>query len=218
MFNNRILKYSNISLRSQSPPITGQVVAGGSFGSGFHQQSTSWGVAVDVLGNVFVSDYGNNRVMKWAPSATSGTLVAGVGNGTHGNGTSQLWCPLGIYVDQSTALYIADACNNRIQKWPLGSSSGITVAGGNRQLGYPTDVSVDTSGTVYVLSGSGLDRCYPGSPAGTLVVQSYGASFGFKFDSVGNVYIADFSWNVIRKFTVNSTSCGTYRSDLPVVR
>ncbi|CAF4627240.1 unnamed protein product, partial [Rotaria magnacalcarata] len=53
------MKYVNIS--SASPFIIGQVVAGGSIGSNYNQQQTSWGVAVDALGNVFVSDYGNNR-------------------------------------------------------------------------------------------------------------------------------------------------------------
>ncbi|CAM4917550.1 unnamed protein product [Rotaria socialis] len=207
MFNYRIMKYANISSASQS--IIGQVVAGGSFGFNYNQQWISWGVAVDALGNVFVSDYGNNRVMKWAPRSTNGTLVAGIGNGTAGNGTNQLSCPLGIYIDQSMALYIADACNGRIQKWLSGASTGTTVGGANGQLGFPTDVSVDNYGTIYAWSAGGLYRFYPGSTSGTIVISSYTVCFGFKFDSVGNVYIADYESNVISKYTVNSTSCGT---------
>ncbi|CAF3773362.1 unnamed protein product, partial [Rotaria magnacalcarata] len=207
MFNNRIMKYVNIS--SASPFIIGQVVAGGSIGSNYNQQQTSWGVAVDALGNVFVSDYGNNRVMKWTLRSTNGTLVAGIGNGTAGNGTNQLSCPLGIYVDQSMALYIADARNGRIQKWLFGASTGTTVGGANGQIGFPTDVSVDNYGTIYALSGGGLYRFYPGSTWGTIVISFYATTFGFKFDSVGNAYIADYGSNVISKYTVNGTSCGT---------
>ncbi|CAM4922448.1 unnamed protein product [Rotaria socialis] len=183
MLNNRIMKYANISSASQS--VIGQVVAGGSFGSNYNQQQTSWGVAVDALGNVFVSDCGNNRVMKWAPRSTNGTLVAGIGNGTAGNGTNQLSYPLGIYVDQRMALYIADAFNGRIQKWLSGASTGTTVGGANGQLRFPTDVSVDNYGTIYALSGGGLYRFYPGSTSGTIIISSYTESFGFKFDSVG---------------------------------
>jgi hypothetical protein len=204
MFNYRVMKYTNISLASTSPPIIGQVVAGGSWGSNYNQIYISWGVAVDVNSNVFVSDYGNNRVMKWTPGSVTGILVAGVGNGTGGNSSNQLSSPLGIYLDQNSVLYIADAANNRIQKWLPGSSSGTTVG----QLGYPTDVSVDTYGTVYALGGGGLYRFYVGSTSGTLVVSDYESGFGFKFDSIGNVYLADFNVNEIKMYNLTNTGCG----------
>lgn len=212
MFNNRIMKYANITSASRTPPITGQVVAGGTYGSGYNQQKTSWGVAVDPSGNVFVSDYGNNRVMKWAPGAITGTLAAGIGNGTAGNGSSALACPNGIYLDQSLSLYIADSCNGRIQKWLSGASTGTTVAGANGQIGYPTDVAVDNYGTVYAWSGGGLYRFTPGSTFGTIVISAYRIVFGFKFDSIGNVYIADYGLNMVLKYTLSSTQCSTYYS------
>ena len=208
MFNHRIMEYANISVTSISRPISGQVVAGGSLDYSYSGIGISWGVAVDDHGNVFVSDYSYHRVMKWQPGSSSGVLVAG--NGTSGNDTSQLSCPLGIFLDQNVALYIADACNDRIQKWLIGSSAGITVAGDNGQIGFPTDVSVDTYGTIYAWSGGGLYRFYPGSTWGTVVISSYSSVFGFKFDSIGNVYAADYSSNMISKYTLNSTSCGMY--------
>jgi hypothetical protein len=204
MSNYRVMKYTNISLASASPPIIGQVVAGGSSGSNYNQIGFSWGVAVDVNSNVFVSDYVNSRVMKWTPGSVTGILVAGIGNGTSGNSSSQLSCPLGIYLDQNSALYIADACNYRIQKWLSGSSTGTTVG----QLGYPTDVSVDTYGTVYALSGGGLYRFYPGSTLGTLIITNYQYGFGFKFDSIGNAYLADYGANEIKKYNLTNAGCG----------
>ena len=201
------MKYANISSASRLPPITGQVVAGGAWGTGYNQQMTSWGVAVDILRNVYISDYSNNRVMKWAPRATTGILAAGIGNGTAGSGANQLSSPLGIYVDQSLALYVADAYNNRVQRWSNGSLTGVTVAGSNGQLLYPTDVTVDTYGTIYVWASGGLYRFYPGSTFGTNIISSYTISYGFKFDSVGNIYIADYIYNGIKKYTVNGTNC-----------
>jgi hypothetical protein len=204
MFNYRVMKYTNISLASTSPPIIGQVVAGGSWGSNYNQIDISWGVAVDVNSNVFVSDYGNNRVMKWTPGSVTGILVAGVGNGTGGNSSNQLSSPLGIYLDQNSVLYIADAANNRIQKWLPGSSTGTTVG----QLSYPTDVSVDTYGTIYARGGIGLYRFYEGSTLGTLVVSDYQYGFGFKFDSIGNAYLADFGADEIKMYNITNAGCG----------
>lgn len=208
--NYRIMKYANIASASQSPPIIGQVVVAASFGSNYNQMGDAADVAVDSLGNIFVSDSMYNRVMKWAPGATTGTLAAGIGDGTAGNGTNGLSCPSGIYIDQNMALYIADYCNDRIQKWISGSSAGTTVAGGNGQLNNPTDVIVDSYGTFYVLNSEGLYRFYPGSTSGTIVISFSTENYGFKFDSVGNVYVADVLNSVINKYTVNSASCGTY--------
>ena len=210
MTSGMVIKYANISYTSASPPITGKVIVGLRSSYNYNQQFVGWGVAVDDSGNVFVSNQLQNRVMKWTPEATSGIVAAGIGNGTGGNGSSQLACPLGIALDQSLSLYIADAYNGRIQKWLSGSSAGITVAGGNGQLSYPTDVAVDMHGTIYALSSDGLYRFYPGSTWGTIVISSNAVAFGFKFDAVGNVYVADYGSNKIVKYTVNSRSCGTY--------
>lgn len=208
--NARIVKYTNISSTSTSLPIIGQVVAGGSWGAGYNQQEVAWGVAIDNLGNIYVSDYSLNRVMKWVLGLLNATVAAGAGNGTAGNGTNQLSGPIGIYVDQSLALYVADFSNNRIQKFSSGLSMVITVAGGNGQLRCPTDVTVDVYGAIYVWAIGGLYRFYPGSNSGTNVISTYTFGYGFKFDSIGNVYVADFSMSAIRKYSTNGTNCGVY--------
>lgn len=207
-YNARILKYTNISSLSKSPPITGVIVAGGSWGMGNNQQMFVYGLAVDTLRNVYASDYSANRVMKWTPRATTGIPVAGIGNGTAGNGSNHLFGPLGIFVDQNFALYIADYSNHRIQKWANGSSTGVTVAGSNGQILYPTSVTLDRYGTIYAWANGGLYRFYPGSTFGTNVISSSIWSFGFKFDSVGNVYVADF-YHAIKKYTVTGTNCNS---------
>jgi hypothetical protein len=55
----------------------GYVVAGGNGGgSAFTQLGTSNGIFVDNQYNIYVSEYGNNRVTKWfAGNTTAGTLV-----------------------------------------------------------------------------------------------------------------------------------------------
>lgn len=210
--NARTMKYPNISSSSRSLPIIGQLVTGtGYWGINYNQQQYALGVAVDTLQNVYVSDYSSNRVMKWIPRSSSGILVAGIGNGSAGNGSNQLFGPIGIFVDQNFTLYIADYYNHRIQKWSNGSSAGSTVAGSNGQLNYPTDVIVDTSGTIYAWCIGGLYRFYPGSTLGTNVISSYIFTYGFQFDTLGNVYAATSSHMVV-KYTVNGTNCSTSKS------
>ena len=61
-----------------------------------------------------------------------------------------------MYVDGSGNVYVADANNNRIQRWAPGGTSITTVAGGpgagsnDNQLYFPSGVYLDGSGTVYV--------------------------------------------------------------------
>jgi sugar lactone lactonase YvrE len=108
--------------------------------------------------------------MKWAPNATSGTMVAGTG--LVGNGNNQLNRPYGLYLDEiNSHLYIADLNNHRIQRYTLGIiSNGSTVAGGNgagsrsNQLNSPYAVCLSKTGVIYIANSSNerIQRWSPG--------------------------------------------------------
>ena len=67
--------------------------------------------------------------------------------------------PISIVIDSSDTLYVADAKNNRIQKFFYGNKTGTTVAGQSNGtvgtsasfLNYPNDMAVDSNGNVYAL-------------------------------------------------------------------
>jgi sugar lactone lactonase YvrE len=77
-------------------------------------------VATDSTGNVYISEYGNNRIRKVNTSGIIST-VAGTGKaGFSGDGglatSAEINTPRGVTVDESGNLYISDADNNRIRK------------------------------------------------------------------------------------------------------
>jgi sugar lactone lactonase YvrE len=111
------------------------------------------GVAFDKNGAVFVSDFRNHRVVKWAKNANTGTVVAG-GNG-RGNGLNQLDGPIGIAVDQAENIYVVDSNNHRVLQISGGTSR--IIAGGNgkgkaaNQLNHPHGLAFDNLGNLYVV-------------------------------------------------------------------
>lgn len=190
------------------------------------------GVAVDSAGNVYIADF-NNYVVRMV-SATTGKITTFAGTpGTSGstgdNGlatNARLAGPLGLTIDSSGNLYIADGPNNRIRKV---APSGIitTVAGGtagaggdggaatSASLNYPAAVAVDSSGNLYIadlgndrirkvsggiittVAGSGLPG-YNADNISATTAQLY-LPKGVAVDSSGNLYIADTGNNRIRE-------------------
>jgi len=126
------------------------------------------GVAVDVSGNVFIADYGNNVIRK---VNTSGIISIFAGNDTAGyNGdggaatAAELWGPQAVATDRSGNVYISDSWNNRVRK--VNTSGIITNFVGNSCGLYAGDGSVATA-------------------SGVINPQ------GLAIDAEGNVYIAD---------------------------
>jgi sugar lactone lactonase YvrE len=106
------------------------------------------GIVVDSAGNAYISSYFCCWITKWAPNATSGTLIVGYLSGSCGSDNQSLNAPYNMVLDEPNSfLYVVDRLNNRVQRFVLGGSGiGVTVAGGNglgsaaNQLSHPTDI------------------------------------------------------------------------------
>ncbi|CAF0719678.1 unnamed protein product [Adineta steineri] len=99
----------------------GIVVAGGQGqGNGLTQLSYPRGVVVDQLGNVYVVEQVNSRVVRWSKGATQGSII--VGNTNSGAEANQLSSPLYLSFDRQGNLYVADSSNHRVQKFNIDSS------------------------------------------------------------------------------------------------
>jgi len=147
------------------------LLAWGSYGTGNGQFNNAFGVAVDKSGDVYVSDSYSQRVEKftstgayltqWGCTTVNPAPPACAG----GTGKGQFSEPFGIAFDSSGNWYVAEAGNNRVQKFSstgmyvtqLGCSTvnpsapACTASTGNGQLDGPYGVAVDSlSGSVYV--------------------------------------------------------------------
>jgi FOG: PKD repeat len=122
--------------------------------------------------------------------------------------------PIGIAVDSSGNVYVADVDNSRIQKF---DSNGkfITKWGsegtGNGQFNYPQGIAIDSSGNVYVADVDN-NRIQKFDKNGKFITKwgSKGTSNGqfdvpenVAVDSSGNVYVADTDNYRIQKFSSN---------------
>ena len=136
------------------------------------------GVAVDGSGNLYIADDFNSGVRKVDPAGVI-TTVAGTGQGGYsGDGGpatgAQLSHPLGVAVDGSGNLYIADAWNNRVRK-------------------------VDPEGVITTVAGTGQE-VYSGD-GGPATEASLWSPRGVAVDGAGNLYIADLENHRVRRVT-----------------
>ncbi|RKR84506.1 RHS repeat-associated protein [Mucilaginibacter gracilis] len=217
----------------------GAVSIGGTstFSTGYSQPL---GAAVDATGNVYVADAGNHQIYKITPAGTK-TLLAGGGytGFTNGNGSSALFYhPVGMAVDASGNVYVADEDNHAIRK--IDPSGNVTTFAGTGSQGstngyrtyssfyYPCGVAVDASGNVYVadtynnlirkidavsgnvttLAGTGTAGWLDGSGS----TAKFNQPFSIVVDASGNLFVTDRSNHRIRKITptgVVSTVAGS---------
>src|SRR5215831_1840725 len=84
----------------------------GTAGSGDGQFAGPLGVAIDLVGNVYVVDSGNNRIQKFT---SAGVFVSKFGQS--GAGEGQFQHPYAVAADRVGNLYVADSDNHRIEKF-----------------------------------------------------------------------------------------------------
>ena len=194
------------------------------------------GVAIDASGNIYLADGDNNVIRK---VSTNGIITTIAGNGTSGYSgdggiatAAQLNFPIGIAVDASGNIFVADKNNKRIRKV---NTNGIitTVAGTGyagfsgdgglatgAQLNFPYSVTVDNSGNLYIADDSN-NRIRKVNTNGIINTVAGNGTKGFsgdggkasdaklnlptcvKVDSLGNLYIVDNGNKRIRKVDTN---------------
>jgi uncharacterized protein (TIGR03437 family) len=124
-------------------------------------------LAMDAAGNLYVSDYFNNRIRKINVGTKTVSAFAGTGTaGSSGDGgpalQAQLYLPAGLVFDRDQNLYVADLLNDRIRmiatNGAIQTIAGASSPGGDEGdygpalsalLKSPRDVAVDVQGNIY---------------------------------------------------------------------
>jgi sugar lactone lactonase YvrE len=194
--------------------------------------SSPEGVAVDASGNIYVADYGNDKIRKITSTGVVSTLAGidafGSDDGPVATATFNL--PMDVAVDASGNVYVADYNNNKIRKitWSgiVSTLAGSGVQGSTDGTGaaatfhLPTGVAVDASGNVYVADSESnkIRKITPGGVVTTLAgsgsagnadgsgaAASFNNPRGVTVDAFGNIYVADHGNHKIRKITPAGT-------------
>lgn len=147
------------------------------------------GLRVDAFGNVVIADLNNNRIRSVNPS--TGIITTIVGSATQGTGITangtlanavKFDSPFDLAFDKNGNLYVSDYYDNQIVL--------ITAVNG---------AIVPTSSKAYCLAGNGTSgRIGDGGPA--INAEVYNPR-GITVDINGNIFLADFSGNLVRRIT-----------------
>jgi len=155
-------------------------------------------VTVDATGNIYISDWYNNKIKKVNTSGIISTY-AGTGNsgfsGDNGQATAaELKSPDGIAVDAAGNVYFSDRSNDRIRK-------------------------IGTDGVITTVAGKGGFNAFSGD-GGQATNAELNDPNGIALDATGNIYVTDRDNNRIRKIgtdgvinTIIGTGTATYNGD-----
>lgn len=175
--NVYVVDSSNYRIRKITPSgvvstLAGSSTSGTNDGTGSAAQfSFPYGLAIDSSGNLYVGDSGNNRIRKVTQAGVVTTIAGSTSGYADGVGAAAKFnYPMGVAVDSTGTVYVADSNNNRIR----------TVA---------------TDGTVTTFAGNGT----AGIVDGPGTTAQFNTPKGIALDSSFQVYTTDYNGSRVRK-------------------
>jgi hypothetical protein len=188
-------------------------------------------IAVDPAGNAFVADTINQTIRKITPEGVVTTFAGAAEASGNANGTgaaARFDNPEGVAVDSLGNVYVGDTNNETIRKitsegvvttlaGTAGAAGTADGMGAAARFSHPGGLIVDEAGNVYVgdtynqtvrkITSEGVVTTLAGevgrkgSSDGTGTAARFSDPKGVAVDSTGNVFLADYGTNTIRKIT-----------------
>lgn len=146
------------------------------------------GIAIDTAGNLYITEIGNHLIRKITPSGEVTTVAGtqGVPGSLDGTGINASFNkPDGIAVDANGNLYITDYMNNMIRK-------------------------ISPLGVVTTLAGD----VTPGGVDGVASAARFSGPMGISVDTNGNLYVAEYNNNAIRKIAIATGTVTSFAGDI----
>ncbi|CAF4840942.1 unnamed protein product [Rotaria sp. Silwood1] len=211
------------------------------------------GLTIDPLGNLVLADCSNHRVVSFAGGCgpTTTTTIAPLTNppneicdaaywnstirivagstGSYSTALNRLYTPTDLFFDGNGYMYVVDYGNNRIQRFPPGSTSstsavtvaGYTTTGGSSfsELNDPYSIFVDSEGTMYIMDTTNyrVIKWRSGEPLGFIVAGGHGTgttldkigtSYAIYLDDQSNIYISEYSNHRVTIWLNGNTTAG----------
>ena len=183
-------------------------------------------LAVDATGNVYIADRSNNVIRKSTSAGVVATLAGYPGSSGSGffdavGANAKFKTLAGIAINAAgTKLYVADRDNYAIRVINTADATVTTLAGNPLfpdLIGQPTALTIDAQDNLFITDQNG--RIFEITAAGVLYklagalktsgnVNGAGAAArfnnpqGIAKDAAGNVYVADYGNNSIRKIAI----------------
>jgi uncharacterized repeat protein (TIGR02543 family) len=147
------------------------------------------GLVLDSSGNLYVADVYNNRVLRYPAGITTADRVYGQGGvfttgdaNKDGISANSLRYPMGVALDVSGGLVVADLLNNRVLGYPAGGTTATVVYGQGGSFATGT------------------------ANKGGLSADSLSMPFAVVVDGGGNLYVADMNNNRVLYYLAGSTT------------
>jgi len=159
------------------------------------------GMAIDLSGNILVSDPQNNYIRQVTPAGVVSTFAKG----------TTFNFPTDVAVDKSGNVYVADLLNYKVRKiTPAGGVTDLNRSANNTAFNGPNAVTVDANGNVYIIDGSSIAKVTNANVASNFANSSGLATvnlslqnpLGIATDTAGNIYVADTDHNKIIKISL----------------